>query len=82
MDNDKTKRADATDRLNLLVRCCGSCGNFDSEDISGGGWCSAADHATACGDDCPDWHDDFYTPNDRAKFPRRLTLTEKPALSG
>ena len=54
-----------SDSLDTLVRCCGSCKHFDSEDISGGGWCVATDHATACGDDCPDWHDDFYTPNDQ-----------------
>ena len=42
---------------------CGNCKHFDSEDISGSGWCAAADHATTCDGYCCDWHDDFYTPN-------------------
>lgn len=56
-----------SDSLDTLVRCCGSCKHFDNEDISGGGWCNAADHATACGDDCPKWHKDFYTPRDKVQ---------------
>lgn len=56
---------DGNRKVNALVRCCGGCFHFDSEDISGGGWCNAADHATSCGDSCPDWHDDFYTPNEK-----------------
>jgi len=64
MSKQTTKTARTGDKVDVLVRCCGSCANFDSEDISGGGWCNASDHATACGDSCPDWHDDFYTPND------------------
>ena len=49
--------------LDGLVRCCGPCKFFDSEDISGGGWCTVADKATTCGDRCSGYHDDFYTPN-------------------
>ena len=45
------------------VGCCGGCAHFDSEDISGAGWCAAADHATACGDRCLDYHDNYFTPN-------------------
>ena len=54
-----------SDSLDALVRCCGSCKHFDNEDICGAGWCTAADHETSCEDDCPKWHQDFYTPNDR-----------------
>lgn len=68
--NDKASGAepqrqpgDGNRKVHALVRCCGSCANFDSEDVSGGGWCVATDHATACGDDCPKWHQDFYTQN-------------------
>jgi len=52
------------------VGCCGKCAHFDSEDISGSGWCSAADHATACGDHCLDYHDNFFTPNEKVEAER------------
>ena len=47
------------------VGCCGGCEHFDGEDISGAGWCTAADHATACGDRCLDYHDNLFKPNQR-----------------
>ena len=66
--NKKVEQLDDGNRkVDALVRCCGGCLHFDSEDISGDGWCNASDHATTCGDSCPDWHDDFYTPNDKGK---------------
>ena len=48
-------------------RCCGTCAHFDSEDISGSGWCSAADHATTCGHYCLVWH----KPNDKTETSER-----------
>ncbi len=64
MKTETNKKPEGSDKVDALVRHCGSCIHFDAEDISGSGWCTAADHAAECDEEsCPSYHNDFYTPN-------------------